>query len=103
VILNCSSDNSAADAVPRLTSTTSGYSLPPLPRAATYRFSEMTGHVRDDQLALLEEFVGNAYAFTQQASRILPQIEDQTFQIAHLIERFSDFMLGRFWNPETCM
>src|SRR5882762_8897710 len=52
--------------------------------------------VRDDQLALLEEFVGNAYAFTQQASRILPQIEDQTFQIAHLIERFSDFMLGRF-------
>src|SRR5260370_19302220 len=52
--------------------------------------------VRDDQLALLEKFVGHAYDFSQQSSRILPQIEDKAFQIAHLIESFGDFMLGRF-------
>src|SRR4029077_19932808 len=59
-------------------------------------FRRRAGVVGDDQLALREEFVGNAYAFTQQPSWILPQIEDQAFQIAHLIESFGNFMLGRF-------
>src|SRR5580698_4864027 len=52
--------------------------------------------MRDDQLSLLQEFVGYAYAFAEQSSGILAQIKHQTFQISHLIERFGNFMLGGF-------
>ena len=38
--------------------------------------------VRDDELSLLQEFVGYSDPFAQQAARIPAQIEDQTFQIA---------------------
>ena len=53
--------------------------------------------VRDDQLSLLQEFVGYAYAFTEQASGILAQIEDQAFQIAHLIRALR--LLHARWFP----
>src|SRR5260370_1144770 len=45
---------------------------------------------------MLEEFIGDAYAFTEQASGILPQIEEQSLQIAHLIQSLGYFMLGGF-------
>ncbi len=44
--------------------------------------------VRDDELSLLQELVGHAYAFTEQSAGILAKIEDQTLEIAHLIEHF---------------
>ena len=52
--------------------------------------------VRDDQLAFLQELVGHAYAFAQQAARILPEVQNQAFEVAHLIERFTYFVLSRF-------
>src|SRR5208283_4191488 len=52
--------------------------------------------VGNDQLSLLEKFVGYADALAEQASGILAQIEDQAFQIAHLVERIGYFMLGGF-------
>ena len=52
--------------------------------------------MRDDELALLEELVGYAYPFAQQAAGISAQIKNQTLQIAEGIERFGDFMLGGF-------
>src|ERR1700677_2362193 len=51
--------------------------------------------MRHDQLILLEKFVGYPYTFTQQTARILAKIEHQTFEVAHLIERFRYLMLGR--------
>src|SRR5215472_16244412 len=54
--------------------------------------------VRDDHLALLEELVRHADALTQQTAGILPQIQDQSLQLAlllQLVERFSDLMIGR--------
>ncbi len=41
----------------------------------------------NDQLSLVQELVGHAHAFVQQAAGILPQIENQSLEIAHLIER----------------
>src|ERR1035438_4851758 len=49
----------------------------------------------DDQLAFLEELIGHAYAFTEQSTGILPEVEDQPFEIAHLFKGFADFMLRR--------
>src|SRR3954470_2969567 len=50
--------------------------------------------MRNDQSSLMQELVGYANAFIKQAARILPQIENQSLQIAHLIQRVRDFMLG---------
>src|SRR5579872_427650 len=50
--------------------------------------------MRDDQLSLLEELVGDTDAFAQQAAGIAAQIKDQALEIAEGIERFRDFMLG---------
>ena len=50
--------------------------------------------MRNDQLALLQEFVGNAHAFAQQSAGILAQVQNQPFQIAELVERIGDFVLG---------
>src|SRR6202140_4015985 len=52
--------------------------------------------VRHDQLTLLQEFVRDADAFAEQPTRILPQIEYQALEIAHLFQRFGHFMLGGF-------
>ena len=38
--------------------------------------------MRNDKLTLLQELVGDAHAFTQQAAGITPQIENQSLQIA---------------------
>src|ERR1700722_20174623 len=46
----------------------------------------------NDQLSLAQKLVGHAYAFVEQAAGILPQIEDQPFQIAHLVKRVGNFM-----------
>ena len=59
--------------------------------------------VRNDQLALLQELVGHADAFAEQAAGILPQIEDQALQIAHLVERLATSCSVVSWKPETCM
>src|SRR6185369_4161089 len=40
--------------------------------------------VRDDQLSLMQELIGDAYAFVEQAARILPKIENQSFDFALL-------------------
>ena len=52
--------------------------------------------VRNDQLALLQELVGDANAFAEQSAGILAQIEHQALQISKLVERFGHFMLGGF-------
>ena len=59
--------------------------------------------MRNDQLTLLQELVGNAHAFVEQAARILPQVENQALQIAHLVERFGNFMSVVSLKPDTCM
>ena len=45
----------------------------------------------NNQLSLVQEFVGYAHTFIEQAAGILAQVEDQALQIAHLIERVGDF------------
>ena len=50
--------------------------------------------MRNDELSLLQELVGHANAFAQQSAGIAAQIENQSLQIAELIERFGNFMLG---------
>ena len=52
--------------------------------------------MRNDQLSLTQELVSNADAFVEQAAGILPQIEDQSLQVAHLIERVGNFVLRGF-------
>src|SRR5947208_2524064 len=49
----------------------------------------------DDELSLMQKFIGNANAFVQQSTRILPQIEDETFQVSELIEGFLNFFFRR--------
>ena len=44
----------------------------------------------------LQELVGDADAFAQQPAGIASQVEDQSLQIAERIERFRNFVLGRF-------
>ncbi len=43
----------------------------------------------------MQKLVSHAHAFVEQAARILPQIENQSLQVAHLIERIRDFMFRR--------
>ena len=50
--------------------------------------------MRDDQLSLLQKLIRDAHALAQQSTRILPQVQHQSLQIAHLIERFGDLVLG---------
>src|SRR4051812_10721189 len=52
--------------------------------------------MRNDQLSTLQELVGYSHAFAQQPARVLPQVKNQAFDIAHLFERLRDFMLGGF-------
>src|SRR5215470_2846988 len=51
--------------------------------------------MRNDKLAFAQKLIGYAYTFIQQAARILTKIEDQTLQIAHLIQSICNFMLSR--------
>ena len=50
--------------------------------------------VGDDDLALLEELVGHADAFAEQSAGILPQVENQSLHVAHLVQRLLHFVLG---------
>src|SRR5215469_588716 len=53
--------------------------------------------VRDDHLSLFKKLVSDTNALTQQATGVLPQIKDQSLQLAlllQLVERFSDLMIG---------
>src|SRR5690242_2421284 len=52
--------------------------------------------VGNNQLTFAQELVSHAHAFVEQPAGILPQIEDQSSQVAHLVQRVSDFMLGGF-------
>src|SRR5437870_3732054 len=79
-------------------------------RASIYQHDEgillapvpMTGHipffrgraamVGDNQLTFAQELVGHTDTFAQQATGILAQVEDQSLQVAHLIQRLSDLM-----------
>src|SRR5208337_3852359 len=55
--------------------------------------------VRNNQLTLAQKLVGNAHAFAEQPSRILAQVENQTFEVAHLVERVGDFLFRGFVKP----
>ena len=50
--------------------------------------------VGNDHLSLAQELVGYAHAFAQQAAGILAQVENQSLEVAHLIQRVRNFMLG---------
>src|SRR5678815_1885912 len=52
--------------------------------------------MRNDQLSLAQELVSHANAFTQKSAGILPEIQNQTFQISHFIERLCDFVFRCF-------
>ena len=52
--------------------------------------------VRDDDLSLLQELIGNTNTFAEQAAGIATQVEDQTFQIAERIQSVRNFTLCRF-------
>ena len=52
--------------------------------------------MRNDQLSLMQELVRHAHAFVEQAAGILPQIKNQSLQVAHLVERVRHFMLRGF-------
>ena len=47
----------------------------------------------NDELPFVQELVGNAHAFIEQAAGILPKVEDQSLQIAHFIERIAELLL----------
>ena len=48
--------------------------------------------VRNDELIFLQELVGHAHAFTQQAAGITAQIENQALEIAKLIQSSGNFL-----------
>ena len=50
--------------------------------------------VGNDDLSLLQELVSHADAFTQQSAGILPQVEDQPVDVAQLIQRLPQLVLG---------
>src|SRR5579859_2568647 len=52
--------------------------------------------MRDDELTLLEELVGHANALAEQSAGIAAQVEDESLEIAELIERIGNFMLRGF-------
>src|SRR5579863_6632804 len=66
-----------------------------LPAIAMLRHVTLLGGgasvMRNNYLTLFQELVGNANAFTQQAAGVATQVKNQTFQIAHFIERLRDF------------
>src|SRR5580692_9088139 len=50
--------------------------------------------VRDDELSLLQELVGDADALTEQTARIAAQVEDESLEVAEGIERVGNFVFG---------
>ena len=46
--------------------------------------------MRNDELSLLQELVGHADAFAQQSAGVAAQIEDQSLEVAELIERVGE-------------
>src|SRR6266850_7164653 len=48
--------------------------------------------VRNNQRTLTKELVRDSDAFAEESARILTQIENQPFQISHLVERLGNFM-----------
>src|SRR5438034_10453100 len=51
--------------------------------------------MRNNELSLAQELIGNSYTFIKQPTGILTKIENKTLQIAHLVERIRNFMLRR--------
>src|SRR5437660_1749295 len=51
--------------------------------------------MRNNELSLAQELIGNSYTFIKQPAGILTKIENKTLQIAHLIQRIRNFMLRR--------
>src|ERR1035438_6572915 len=43
--------------------------------------------VRNNELSLAQELVGYAHALAQQAAGVFAEIENQTFEISHFVER----------------
>src|SRR5437868_8738323 len=48
----------------------------------------------NDDLAFLQELIGNADTFAEQAAGVLAQVENKTLHIAHFVERLGDLMLS---------
>src|SRR5215475_14987877 len=53
----------------------------------------------NDELPLLEELVGYANAFAEQATGVTPQVQNQALQITERIERLGNLALGSFVEP----
>src|SRR2546429_1793094 len=51
--------------------------------------------MRNNELSLAQELIGNSYTFIKQPTGILTKIENKPLQIAHLIQRIRNFMLRR--------
>src|SRR5207237_9682743 len=51
--------------------------------------------MRNNELSLAQELIGNSYTFIKQTAGILTKIENKTLQIAHLVQRICNFMLRR--------
>src|SRR5438034_10180845 len=51
--------------------------------------------MRNNELSLAQELIGNSYTFIKQPAGILTKIENKTLQIAHLVQRIRNFMLRR--------
>src|SRR5437867_12906843 len=49
--------------------------------------------MRNNELSLAQELIGNSYTFIKQPAGILAKIENKTLQIAHLVQRIRNFML----------
>src|SRR5689334_2998221 len=50
--------------------------------------------MRNNQLTFTQKFVCNSYTFAQQTTGILTEVENQSFQVAHLFERLCYLVLG---------
>src|SRR5207237_1532037 len=51
--------------------------------------------MRNNELSLAQELIGNSYTFIKQPAGILTKIENKTLQIDHLVQRIRNFMLRR--------
>ena len=70
-----------------------------LPAVAMLRHVTLLGGsapmMRDDELTFLQELVGYANAFAQQSAGISPQIQNQPFEIAKLVQRLGNLFFRR--------
>src|SRR5277367_6574159 len=84
---------SEAEAEPPLIRTISGLPLVRSPGWAARGFLGVAAAGRND-LAALEEGIGNRYRFFQQSAGIVAQVDDEAFQlVADLVLQIGDFLL----------